>query len=154
MPLFGRRKKLQTFTLDVHPVVGNIAPGESASASVAVSPSSKEVASVNLLAGSTPEGGGLPAGLNVSFNPPLGVPPFTSVMNISTSPEVASGAYPFLVVATGPGTKQMRTYTLIVRQKKPVAEKPTAEEPTIQPAQEQADEEPGKFFTSQSEPIV
>ena len=141
MPLFGRRKKLRTFTLDVHPVVGSIAPGESASASVAVSPSNSGVTSVNLLAGSTPEGGGLPAGLQVSFNPPLGVPPFTSVMNISTSSEVAPGAYSFLVIGTGADTKQMRTYTLIVRPKKPVAEKPAAEEPAIQPTQEQADEE-------------
>jgi len=136
LPLFRRKEKRRTFTLDVYPVMGSVAPGESASASIAVGSSSKEGTAVNLLAGSTPGGGGLPTGVNVSFSPPLGVPPFTSVMNISASPEVALGAYPFLVVGTGKDTKQMKTYTLIVRSAKPVVEKPA-----VQRAQEQAEEE-------------
>jgi len=136
LPLFRRRKKPRTFTLDVFPVIGNVTPGGSASASIVVKPSSRELASVNLLAGSTPEGGGLPSGLNVSFSTPLGIPPFTSVMKISTSSELPPGVHPFLVIATGEDTKQLATYTLIVRSGKPAAEKPAA-----QPVQEQTAKE-------------
>ncbi len=140
--LFRRRKKLRTFTLNIDPVMGNIAPGESASASIVVKPSSREVAPVNLLAGSTPEGGGLPSGLDVSFGAPLGIPPFTSVMKISTSPELSPGAYPFLVIATGGDTKQLATYTLIVRSGKPAAEKLAAQPVQEQTAKEFAEESP------------
>jgi hypothetical protein len=98
--------------------MGSVTPGGSASASVVVKPSSREVAPVNLLAGSTLEGGGLPSGLNVSFGAPLGIPPFISVMKISTSSELPPGVYPFLVIGTGEDTKQMMTYTLIVRPRK------------------------------------
>lgn len=124
--LLGRRKRLQAFTLDLNPVMGNIAPGESASASITVGSSGSEGAAVTLVAGTTAEGGGLPAGINVSFNPPLGIAPFSSAMNISTSPELAPGAYSFLVIAAGKDTKLMATYTLIVRSGKP-AEKPIPE---------------------------
>ena len=69
----------------------------------------------------------LPKGINVSFNPPLGIPLFSSVMNVSTSSGVAPNTYPFLVVATGADTKQLATYTLIVRSGKPITEKPAVE---------------------------
>ncbi len=120
--MFGR-KKFRTFTLELNPLMESITPGGSASASVAIKPSSREVTSVNLLAGTTSEGGGLSAGLKVSFSPPLGIPPFNSTMNVSTSPKVVPGAYPFLVIAAGEDTKQMATYTLIVRSKKRVAKR-------------------------------
>jgi len=118
--------------------MGSVTPGGSASASIVVKPSSREVAPVNLLAGSTPEGGGLSSGLDVSFSTPLGIPPFTSVMKISTSPELSPDVYPFLVIGTGEDTKQLATYTLIVRSEKLAAKKPVAE---VQPAQEQTAEE-------------
>ena len=105
--------------------MGNVSPGGSASASVVARPSNKEVISVNLSAGFPQEGGEFPAGVHISFNPPLGVIPFASVMNISTSPEVALGAYPFLVTGTSGDAKQVKTYTLIVRLPKPVAKPAT-----------------------------
>jgi len=46
--------------------------------------------------------------------------------------------YPFLVIGTGEDTKQLATYTLIVRSEKLAAKKPVAE---VQPAQEQTAEE-------------
>jgi aminopeptidase S len=101
----------------------NIVPGGSASATVATKPSGRGVSTVKLSAGSTPEGG-LPTGISVSFSPPLGTPSFTSTINISTSSKVAPGAYPFLVIAAGEDTKQMATYTLIVRSEKFVVKKP------------------------------
>lgn len=125
--LFRRRKKLQAFTLDLNPVFENIAPGGSASAAVTVGLSGKEVAAVSLTV-STAEGGTLPTGINVSLNPQLGVTPFSSTINVSTSPELALGVYPFLIVATGKDMKLMATYTLIVRSGKPVAEKPKVED--------------------------
>lgn len=73
------------------------------------------------------EGGGLQSGINISFDPPLGVPFFTSVMNVSTSSELAAGAYPFLVIAAGEDMKQLATYTLIVRSKTAV-KKPTGKD--------------------------
>ncbi|MDI6643315.1 MAG: hypothetical protein QMD95_04630 [Candidatus Hodarchaeaceae archaeon] len=124
--LFRRRKKLQTFTLDLNPVMGTIAPGGSASASITVGSSSREGAAVTLQAGTTAEGGGPPAGINVSFNPQLGVAPFSSVMNVSTSLEFAPGVYPFLVIATGKDMKLMATYTLIVRLEKTATKGPEA----------------------------
>jgi hypothetical protein len=120
--------------------MGSITTGGSASASVVVKPSSRELFSVNLLAGSTPEGGGLPSGLNVSFGAPVGIPPFTSVMKISTSPELPPGVYPFLVIATSEDTKQMMTYTLIVRSGKPAAEKLAAQPTQKQTAKESVEE--------------
>jgi len=123
LPLFG--KKLKTFTLEINPVMESIMPGVSASASVAVKSSSREISTVKLSAGSTPEGG-LPTGISVSFSPPLGTPQFTSTMNISTSTKVAPGAYPFLVIATGEDTSQMATYTLIVRSEKPLVRETAA----------------------------
>ncbi len=109
--------------MDLNPVMGNIAPGGSASASIAVRPSSATVGAVNLSVGTTAEGGGLPAGLNVSMNPPVGVPPFVSAMNISTSSELAPGVHCFLVTAVGPDMTQMATYTLIVRSGQPTTKK-------------------------------
>lgn len=137
MPLFRRKKKSRSFTLSINPVVGNIGPGESISATVTVSPRQSEAAPVNLHAGKTLEGGGLSPGLNVSFNPPMGMAPFTSVMNISTTTELAPGAYPFLVIAAGEGIKQLATYTLIVGSGKSVAEvKKLAEKPAVGPIKE------------------
>jgi len=65
------RKTFRTFTLELNPVMKNIMPGGSASATVAIKPSGRETSIVKLSAGSTPEGG-LPAGINVSFSPPRG----------------------------------------------------------------------------------
>jgi len=109
--------------LELNPVMESIMPGGSASTVVTINPSGREVSTVKLSAGSTPEGG-LPTGISVSFSPPLGTPSFTSTMNISTSSKVAPGAYPFLVIAAGEDTKQMVTYTLIVRSEKFVVKKP------------------------------
>lgn len=132
MPLFGRGKKRRTFTLSLTPVMGNVPSGGSATAAISVSPSRREASVVNLSAGLTMEGGGLQSGINISFDPPLGVPFFTSVMNISAAPELTPGAYPFLVIAAGEDMKQMVTYTLIVRAgksakeaKKPVLKRTT-----------------------------
>jgi len=119
------RKKLKTFTLELNPVMECIESGEAASASVAIKSSSREISTVKLSAGATPEGG-LPQGIDVSFSPPLGTPPFTATMNISTLTKIASGAYPFLVIATGEDTSQMATYTLIVRSEKPLVRKTAA----------------------------
>jgi len=99
-----------------------IEPGGAASASVAIKSSSREISTVKLSAGSTPEGG-LPHGIDVSFSPPLGTPPFTATMNVSTFTKITLGAYPFLVIATGEDTSQMATYTLIVRSEKPLVRK-------------------------------
>ena len=126
MPWFFRRRKLRTFTMEVRPVMASVEPAGSTSASVTIMPSSKETSAVNLSAGPA-VGGELPKGISVSFNPPLGIPPFSSVMNVSTFSGVAPSTYPFLVVATGADTKQLATYTLIVRSGKPTTEKPAVE---------------------------
>jgi len=125
LPIF-RRKKLQAFTLGLDPMMGTVAPGESVSAVVIVRPSGRETTVVNLSASSA-LGKGLPTGVNVSFNPPLGVPPFNSAINVSASPEITPGAYPFLIIGTGEDMKLMATYTLIVRPGKPATEKPVVE---------------------------
>lgn len=122
LSIFGRGK-FRTFDLEVQPVIGNVNPGESTSASVSIRPSSPGIGSIGLSASSTAKGGELPEGITVSFNPQIGVPPFSSIMNISTSKKTKPGAYSFLVVGIGEGTKQMQTYTLIVRSKKPRRER-------------------------------
>jgi hypothetical protein len=125
LPWFG--KKFKTFTLELNPVMGRVDPGGSASASVVIKSSSREISTVRLSAGATPESG-LPQGVEVSFTPPQGTPPFTSTMNVSASPKIAHGAYSFLVLAVGDDVKQMATYTLIVRSEKPLVRKTTAKE--------------------------
>lgn len=117
MPLFRRKKKRKEFTMSLVPVMRDISPGESATATVSLSPSGKEASMVRISAGTTAEGGALQPGVSIAFDPPLGVPYFSSVMKVSTTTELAPGAYSFLITAAGEDMRQLATYTLIVRLK-------------------------------------
>lgn len=59
---------------------------------------------------------GQPQGVEVSFNPSMGIPPFTSVMSIKVSQNVPPGTYTITILASGRGITKTATYTIIVRE--------------------------------------
>ncbi|MEM0212427.1 MAG: hypothetical protein QXM35_07235 [Candidatus Methanomethylicia archaeon] len=59
---------------------------------------------------------GQPQGIEVSFNPSIGIPPFTSIMNIKVSQNVPPGTYTITILASGRGITKTATYTIIVRE--------------------------------------
>lgn len=109
------RETRPTIILDLAPEFGKVVQGDSMKAMVSVRPSSSHRANV-ILTTRAPTGGGLPAGLSVNFDPPSGVPPFSSTMTISTSPEIQPGTYSFLVVGVCEDVEQVKACTLLVFQ--------------------------------------
>jgi len=76
--------------LSISPAVDSVVQGDSCSAIVAVN--SQDPDETLYLSASE-----LPSGATVSFDPPSGDPPFSSVMTISTSPETPLGTYEITV---------------------------------------------------------
>jgi uncharacterized membrane protein len=59
---------------------------------------------------------GQPPGVEISFNPPMGIPPFNSVMNIKVSQNTPPGIYTITIIAKGGGITKTIPYTLTVRE--------------------------------------
>jgi PGF-pre-PGF domain-containing protein len=59
---------------------------------------------------------GQPLGVDVSFNPDNGVPPFDSTMTITVGLDVLAGTYTITILGVGAdGTEHTRTFTLMVQ---------------------------------------
>lgn len=98
------------FTLTLIQKAGIVVQGESTSATISVTLTTGTPSRITLSAI------GQPKGVEVSFNPSTGIPPFTSVMMIKVSSEVSPGTYIITIIASGRGITKMETYTLTVRE--------------------------------------
>ncbi|MCR6668936.1 MAG: hypothetical protein NDF51_02950, partial [archaeon YNP-WB-040] len=59
---------------------------------------------------------GQPPGVEISFNPSMGIPPFNSVMSIKVSRDTPPGIYTITIIAKGGGITKTIPYTLTVRE--------------------------------------
>ncbi|MGP8070205.1 MAG: hypothetical protein ACLP5V_09975 [Candidatus Bathyarchaeia archaeon] len=96
------------FAISVSPTEQTVTPGQSAA----------YVAMVELVAGSSKTVNlstqNITAGIDVSFDPQSGKPPFTSLLTVSTSQAVSPGQVTITVRGTGGGKTRTADFTLIV----------------------------------------
>jgi len=87
-----------------------ITQGESASLTISITLTSGIASQITLSAI------GQPQGVEISFNPPVGIPPFNSIMNIKVSQNTPPGIYTITIIAKGGGITKTLPCTLIIRE--------------------------------------
>jgi len=100
------------FTITLAQGTSIITQGESASTIVSITPTQ----TVGIPSQITLSAIGQPQGVEVTFNPSMGIPPFTSTMNIKVSQNTPPGTYTITIMASGRGVSKTATYTIIVRE--------------------------------------
>jgi len=98
------------YTITLTQSSATIIQGESASSTISITLTSGVASQITLSAI------GQPQGVEISFNPPLGIPPFNSVMNIKVSQNTPPGIYTITIIAKGGGVTKTVPYTLIIRE--------------------------------------
>jgi len=98
------------FSLSVSPLQQSVAPGESTTYSVTVTPISGSPQPVGLSVS------GAPAGVSASFSAPLGTPPFSSTLSVATTSGTSSGTVILTITGSGGGTIHITQVTLTISQ--------------------------------------
>ena len=96
------------FSLSASPASGSVAPGGSATATVATAVASGSAESVALSAS------GLPAGVTASFSPASVTSGGSSTLTLATTSATAAGSYPVTITGTAASGSHTATYTLTV----------------------------------------
>jgi len=98
------------YTITLVQSSATIIQGESISSTITITLTSGVASQITLSAI------GQPPGVEISFNPPMGIPPFNSVMNIKVSRDTPPGIYTITIIAKGGGITKTIPYTLTVRE--------------------------------------
>ncbi|MCR6624132.1 MAG: hypothetical protein NDF58_06155 [archaeon YNP-LCB-024-027] len=98
------------YTITLVQSSATIIQGESISSTITITLTSGVASQITLSAI------GQPPGVEISFNPPMGIPPFNSVMNIKVSQNTPPGIYTITIIAKGGGITKTIPYTLTVRE--------------------------------------
>ncbi|WP_371478518.1 glycosyl hydrolase family 18 protein [Kitasatospora sp. NBC_00315] len=104
----GTSTPVNDFSLSSSPAAGSVAPGGSASASIATAVTSGSAQSLALSVT------GAPAGVTATVNPTSVTAGAGATLSVSTTAATAPGSYPLTVKATGASGSHTATYTLTV----------------------------------------
>ena len=96
------------FSISVSPTEQGVVPGRTAACVVMVNLVSGEAMRVRLRITD------LAAGMNASFDPQSGKPPYNSLLTVSTTQSVSAGRVAMTVTGTGGGNTRTASFTLIV----------------------------------------